>query len=132
MNKILKQFVPKQQGRVLDALLIDSEEKDFFKDMLEKLTTHIEKMPKSYEQDGLGDNAVVHLHYFYGSSDWWIIEKDTDDEQHQAFGFVRLNGMTHCAELGYISINELVGLGVGVELDLYWEPKTLGEIKKNL
>ena len=107
----------------------DSEEKDFFKDMLEELTMHISKMPVAYEQDGLGDKTVVHLHYFYGGSDWYITEKDNreDTEQYQAFGFVVLNGDTQNAEMGYISIEELIGLGVG--LDLYWQNCTLADVK---
>lgn len=129
MNKILKRFMSKQQVNVLENLMRTSEEKDFFKDMLEKLTTLVESMPVAYEQDGLGDKAVVHLHYFNGGSDWYITEKDNheDTEQYQAFGFVVLNGNTQCAELGYISIEEL--LQNDIELDLYWDNCTLADVK---
>lgn len=110
------------------------EEGEFFKKMLEDLQGKIAAMPKSYETDGQGDTAMVHLHYFKGGSDWWITERDAgspDDEvkgiQAQAFGFACLNGDTENAELGYISIDELIRHGV--ELDLYWQPVTLGVIK---
>ena len=46
-------------------------------------------------------------------------------EQHQAFGLADL-GMG--AELGYISIVEL--LENGAELDLHFVPRTLEQIKK--
>ena len=33
-------------------------------------------MPATYGQDGLGEAAVVHLHYFMAGMDWWVTEKD--------------------------------------------------------
>jgi len=98
-----------------------------FRDVLIELATTITNMPKTYDQDDKGDDAIVHLHYFYGSADWWITEKDCEPEQHQAFGFVNL-GDPQNAELAYISLVEL-GSVPGVEIDLYWTPKTLGEVK---
>ena len=98
--------------------------------MMVDLEKTINEMPKSYETDGQGGEAKVVLHYFKDGSDWWIIEKDLEPEQHQAFGFACLNGDVECAELGYISIAELIKYGV--ELDLYWTPKTLKEIKAEL
>ena len=44
--------------------------------------------------------------------------------QIQAFGLANLG---YGAELGYICIKELIEHGI--ELDLYWTPKTLGEVK---
>ena len=89
----------------------------------------IKAMPKTYEQDGLGDQAVAYLHYFSPAVDWYITEKDaeTPEEpgQHQAFGLADLG---HGAELGYISIVEL--LENDVELDLYFKPCKLAEIRK--
>ncbi len=128
--------------RVLDGFIGNSErctliedmrgeEKDFFFDMIAKLGERIKTMPKTYDQDGLGDKAVVYLHYFKGGADWFITEKDaeTPEEpgQRQAFGLADL--FHDGGELGYISIAEL--LKNGVELDLYWTPKTLGEAKSS-
>ena len=48
-----------------------------------------------------------------------------EDEQLQAFGLADLFG--DGGELGYVSIEELKS--VGAEMDLYWTPKTLREIK---
>ena len=88
-------------------------------------------MPKTYESDGQGDDVTVMLHYFINGSDWWITERDVIlDDQVQAFGYVCLNGDIDCAELGYISITELINNNV--ELDLYFEPTTLREVKKKL
>lgn len=42
------------------------EEKEFFMTMFVSLSERIAGMPKTYEQDGLGLQAVVHLHYFLG------------------------------------------------------------------
>jgi len=104
---------------------VRGEEAEFFKTMFVKLAERLNTMPKTYEQDGKGDDAVVYLHYFMGNMDWYITEKDMEDEQHQAFGLADL-GMGY-PELGYISIEEITG--AGAELDLYWTPKTLAEVK---
>ena len=105
------------------------EEKQFFFDKLVSLADLVSTMPQTYEQDGLGDQAIVSLHYFSGGCDWYITERDSDPDgegQIQAFGYANL-GDDQNAELGYISIVELIG--AGVELDLYFTPQTLGAVK---
>jgi hypothetical protein len=77
-------------------------------------------MPKTYEQDGLGQQAIAHLHYFTAGGDWYITERDTHPDQHQAFGAANLG---YGAELGYISLPEL--LAAGAELDLHFTPRPL-------
>lgn len=125
---ILKDFMPVSQRNCLaDALR--GEERVGIAEVVLRATEQIETMPKTYEQDGLGDAAVAHLHYFRGSVDAWITEKDKGDgsedtAQYQAFGKQSFYG-PDSAEMGYISIKELIENGV--ELDLYWEPKTLKE-----
>ncbi len=104
---------------------VRSEEGEFFKTLFVDLAERINNMPVTYKTDGQGDEAIVYLHYFRGNMDWYITEKDMEDEQHQAFGLADL-GMGF-PELGYISIEELVQNGI--ELDLYWTPKTLAEVK---
>ncbi len=123
-------WMGKSQRQALRSV-INGEEGDHFVQLLSDLRARIEAMPASYETDGEGDNAVVHLHYFRGSIDAWITEKDAgdgseDDSQYQAFGKITLTGSKEDAEFGYISIEELIGNDV--ELDLYWEPKRLAEI----
>lgn len=105
----------------------NSEEAEFFLRKLIDLAQQIDTMPKTYEQDGKGDEAIVHLHYFLGGSDWYITEKDMNGGIEQAFGYAILNGDDECAELGYISIQEITAYGA--ELDLHFTPCTLGEIK---
>lgn len=104
-----------------------SEEKDFFMKLFIELGERIAAMPKTYEQDGLGMQAVVHLHYFMGGSDWYITEKDMAGGVRQAFGYAVLNGDEECAEMGYISIEELTRHGVS--LNLHFKPCTLATIK---
>lgn len=125
-----QRWMPNLQRLALVQAL-KSEEKLFFAELLTGVRDRIESMPKTYEQDGLGEDAVVHLHYFIGGIDAWVTEKDMgagddDDRQHQAFGKICLTGNKEDAELGYISIAELIE--EGVELDLYWIPKPLGQI----
>lgn len=104
------------------------EEGEFFIAKLVSLAAQTDATPVTYQQDGLGDLAVVHLHYFLYGHDWYITEKDMDGGVSQAFGLAKLDG--HDPELGYISISEITSLGA--ELDLYWELKTISEIKSEL
>ncbi|AEJ01298.1 hypothetical protein Nit79A3_1466 [Nitrosomonas sp. Is79A3] len=126
VNKVmplLKQFIGKAQLSAI-GMGIRGEEGQFFKDKLIEIANVIQTMPKTYGQDGMGDKAIAYLHYFKGAGDWHITEKDMEDEQLQAFGLANIG---YGGELGYISIQELID--AGVELDLYWTPKTIGEIK---
>lgn len=117
----------------------DGGERAWFIERLITLADEIRAMPVTYEQDGQGDDATVHLHYFSGGMDWFITERDkgsADDapadrgQQHQAFGLARL----HEEEFGYISLEEIlsvrVGGLVGVELDLHWKPKPVRECRE--
>ena len=123
----LRQFIGRSQLSALgDACR--GEERQWFKDRLCELADQLANMPETYAQDGLGDQAVAHLHYFKGSGDWYITERDSDQDgegQIQAFGLADLG---YGAELGYISIAELIENGV--ELDLHFTPCTLAELKE--
>ena len=123
---ILKMLTtPEQYTVITDAMM--GEEGDHFVELIDHIHAMWQAMPKTYETDGQGCSALARLHYFTGGCDWWIVEKDADPDhagQVQAFGIADL-GMG--AELGYISIPEL--LENGAELDLYYtEPKTIGEL----
>lgn len=124
-----QQWMPALQRLAIQQAL-KGEEKRHFAEVLTIARERIEGMPKTYEQDGLGDQAVVYLHYFINGTDAWITEKDMGDSidirQYQAFGKVTLTGDKNDAELGYISIEELIQNGV--EFDLYWAKKTLAEV----
>ena len=129
----MNQFIGKSQLAAIGSAC-RGEEGQYFRDMIAQMQIHIATMPKTYETDGQGTEAVAQLHYFNGGSDWYITEKDAgspDDEEQgvqiQAFGYACLNGDYENAELGYISIQELIKNGV--ELDLYYKPETIGTIK---
>ena len=126
----LAPFMGKSQMATVKGLF-RSEEKQFFYDKMVELTNVVETMPKTMEQDGKGEDAIVFLHYFSGNCDWHITEKDAgspDDEpgvgQVQAFGMANLG---YGPELGYVSIQELIDNDI--ELDFHWTPKTIREIK---
>lgn len=118
----LQHFMPRAQLMNLGAYCF-GEEGQFFIDKLVEFGNMVETMPKTYGQDGKGNQAVAYLHYFLGGMDWYITERDIDTDgagQIQAFGLADLG---YGAELGYISIPEIID--VGAELDLYFEPTTI-------
>lgn len=122
-SKLLRGFIGRSQAQAIGDGLA-GEEADFFENKLIEYGERIETMPKSYEQDGLGKNAIAYLHYFTPSANFYITEKDQETEQHQAFGLADLFG--DGGELGYISLPEI--LKVKAELDLHWTPKPLAQI----
>lgn len=117
-------FIGSPQIRMMTQLS-RGEEGDWFKGKYLELAKLFRTMPKVYEQDSLGERAIVHLHYFKGSGDWYITERDTSRPQHQAYGMADLGDG---GEVGYISILELIRSNV--EIDLHWKPITLGEVRK--
>lgn len=104
---------------------LSGEEAGYFREKLIEFDERIRTMPKTYEQDGKGDAAIVSLHYFLRGHDWYITERDMEEEQLQAFGLAALYG--HEPELGYINITELIAHGA--ELDLHFAPCELGTIR---
>ena len=85
------------------------------------------KLPPLYSQENLGGKAIAHVKFFTPDSSWtwYCLEYDGEDT---FFGLV--DG--HEKELGYFSLAELQEvrgpLGLPIERDLYWQPKTLQEI----
>lgn len=127
----LARFLPKEQMHVIGGLL-RGEEGEYFQELLGNLATTFEEMPATYETEKVpAEKKMVRLHYFSSASDWYIIEKDKEPDQKQAFGFVCLNGDMQNAEMGYINIEELQK-SKRVELDFYWKPKTLNDVKDEL
>jgi hypothetical protein len=94
------------------------------------------KLPALYAQDGKGGEAVVYAKYFTPDSGWtWYAaegEPVTDDAGSEIdfrfFGLVE----GHVKELGYFALSELEKargpMGLRIERDLWWKPKTLQEI----
>lgn len=137
--KILKPFISDEQMETI-MQLTHGEEGDFYAQKLAEYAHRVSTMPRVYEQDGKGPEAIVCLHYFMGNMDWYITEADTEEPligfgdtpqpvrqlapiQYQAFGYADLGHGD--GELGYIGIAELIENNV--EIDLYWTPKTLRE-----
>ena len=121
-SEILDQFIGREQRRaILDSL--KGEEKAGMQEIIRELIDRIEHMPTTGQTDGQGMRALAVLHYFRGSADWWITERDREPEQMQAFGAADLTGDSW--EMGYVSIEELVN--ANVELDLYFAPRPLSQ-----
>jgi hypothetical protein len=132
LQSALRFFMPAGERAALLANL-NGEEAQGIADIVLAVAKTIDTMPKTYQTEGQGTAAVAHLHYFGGAVDAWITERDIGDStgngaQLQAFGLITMTGSRQDAELGYISIAELIDNGI--ELDLYWNPKTLGELMK--
>jgi len=87
------------------------------------------KMIKNHQdQDGTKDfKAVVKLFNPTGNDTWYLSE--LDPETNTAFG---LCDVGH-PELGYVSLDELstikVGMGLGIERDRWFTPKTFQELQ---
>lgn len=123
----VKAFVPPHQLDLI-AKGLRGEEEQYFRDILVEIDETTSKMPKTYETEGVsGKEKIAHLHYFSSGSDWYIVEKDSEPEQLQAFGYAILNGSIQDAEFGYINIEELKQIK-GVELDLHWTAKKISDI----
>lgn len=120
----LKHFMPVMQRSVL-ADQLRGEERVGIAEMICRTLDVIIHLPQPYTTEGVV-GALAQLHYFKGSVDAWIVECDSSDEQLQAFGKISLYGNGDEAEVGYISIKELIDNGV--ELDLHWKPVPLAEI----
>lgn len=143
-------FFPKSQLKLLIDTIFDHEAEDwendsrYFIGILQTFDQTFANMPKTYDTEPIqsdddedetnvdSDNnfahtgeAIVYLHYFSPGCDWWIIEKDINAEQEQAFGVVKLNGSP--PEFGYIDLSELIEINL-VELDFHWQPTKLKNI----
>lgn len=122
---LLHHFLGRAQKYVIVEGMKRGEESQYFIDKVMEISELIKKMPKTYEQEGKGGEAIAYLHYFYGPIDAYITEKDMETEQHQAFGMIDIG---YGPEVGYISIIEL--LQNGCELDMHFTPKPLKELRK--
>ncbi len=94
-----------------------------------KLLTNeiLEKLPKLYSQEEKGLEAVAIVKFFTPDSNWtwYATEFDGDD---LFFGLV--DGFEK--EIGYFRLSELQSvkgaLGLPIERDMYFKPKTLREL----
>ena len=116
----LKKWINPQQLAAF-RLLARSEEAQAYWEIKKEIRETLDNMPKTYDTEDQSD-PMVHLHYFYGSWDWYLTEKDLNEEQNQAFGLV-VSPYCPNGELGYISIPEI--LKVNAELDFYFTKKPI-------
>jgi len=94
------------------------------------------KLPPLYAQESKGGKAIVYLKLFTPDSSWtWHITegspiKDESGKEVDFHFFGLVDG--HERELGYVALSELQSvrgpLGLPIERDLHWQPKTLEEI----
>jgi hypothetical protein len=89
-------------------------------------------LPPLYAQEALDEDAIAFVHFFNpcGVGDWWITEGSPEGDDFIMFGLCDLG----CPELGYVSLNEMEAvrgpLGLGIERDLHWKPRTLQEVRE--
>jgi hypothetical protein len=123
---VLKRFMSKQQvSLTFDLMREKSEEGQFFKDKLVALGETFTHMPQTHGQEGKGDDTLAYIHYFQGGADWYITEKDMENQQLQAFGMVDLG---YGPEMGYINIEDLQASGI--EIDFHFKPTAIGLLKE--
>jgi hypothetical protein len=121
---LLGRYIGKKQLATMQQLT-HGEEGQWFKQKLLDIELTIDQHAGKCSDD---DDSIVIMHYFHRGGDWWILEIPKDPDEDAAFGYVRLTAMPECAELGSISIDELIENGV--ELDLYWAPCTLSSVRE--
>ena len=88
-----------------------------------------EKLPALYSGEELGLMAIALVKFFTPDSNWSWYASEFDGED-LFFGLV--SGFE--VELGYFSLSEFQSvkgsLGLPIERDIYYEPKTLKELKE--
>lgn len=129
MLSLLKYFVPYPQLDVV-RMLTRGEEGRFFSQKIRELYETINTMPKIYETQNQGDEAIVHLHYFGRGYDLFITERDTSLEQKQAFGYTYVQS-ERSGFLAYVDVNNFIQFA-DANLDLHWKTISLKECKNNL
>jgi len=88
------------------------------------------KLPRLCGQDGRDGKAIAWARFFTPDSSftWYATEGQEEGGDFIFFGLVE----GQFKELGYFNLNELESvrgpMGLAVERDLHWKPKTLKEI----
>ena len=95
-----------------------------------------ETVPDLFAQDGKGSKAIAYVKFFTPSSSWsWfvlggepVLDESQNEVDYRFFGLV----FGHEREYGYFLLSELEEvrgpLGLPIERDLYFKPKSLAEI----
>jgi hypothetical protein len=90
----------------------------------DELNLLAESVHKLYETDG-DDDAKISLHYFMGNIDFYALEFDGDD---LFFGYFFFKRQFDKSEIGYQSRTGLFENFPHLNLDYYFEKKTIDEI----
>jgi len=100
------------------------------------------KIPPLYSTEGqpIAEKKVL-MHFFLNSCDWYVTEYNPGDRLF--FGFAILNGDLMNAEWGCVSLDELLSLKSGmnvngkifpdcieVDRDLHWNVRKASEVEK--
>jgi len=98
------------------------------------------KLPPLYAQEDKGGKAIAYVKFFIpdGNWTWWATEgspvKDVSGKEVDFHFFGLVEGFEK--ELGYFSLSELENvrgpMGLPIERDLSWQPKTLEEISPEM
>lgn len=127
----LRHFISPKQLSMIGSLC-RGEEGEHFRSKLVELAAIVAAMPATYQGREFETGPVAHLHYFTASADFYIVEKDSGSAtdapgtgQIQAYGLADI--YHDGGEIGYISLPEI--FAAGAEIDLYWQPKTIAEIR---
>lgn len=94
------------------------------------------KLPPFSARGREGDEAIVHTKFFLDQWTWYVLEGEPvlyDNGEEQDFEFFGLvDGLK--LKFGYFTLKELKRIrgkqGLPIERDRHWEPKTLGEVKR--
>lgn len=92
----------------------------------------LEALPGLYgTEDRSLEDAVIQMHFFLGSCDWYAAEYGPEDRLF--FGYAILNNDLPNAEWGYVGYDELRSVcvrGMEVDRDLHWKARRAYEVDK--
>lgn len=92
------------------------------------MTKELERALPALGSEENNPDPLVRVKYFHPMSHWTWYGIDYDPKERIFFGYVEGD----FNELGYFSLGELEDIkvfGLGIERDLYFEPKPLSEIR---
>ena len=94
----------------------------------------LKQLPPLYSQENVADPMVICKFFVpWGYWSWYVIEGAVQpDGDYLFFGLVRGDFV----ELGYFSLNTLLAIkgpfGLGLERDMFFDPKPLSEVRKEV
>lgn len=92
------------------------------------MALRVKEIPVTYDTEEECE-PIAFIRYTLNSIQWYLIEKDQENLQFQAYGLVSL-GDAHYPEYGYINVPEI--LKSGAQLDVDFEPRSIKDIKGEL